>query len=289
MTTRVLCSIFTGFTLLGSPLRASADVTAYSVARTVSDTQDSNAQPTDPEFWAFRALVICDVPNEIVSSSVSFNRPPVLSYDFGQSVPTLYEYSSPFYTSDPSFLLDYPAVTYTITADLGAGPETGDVVLPEDLYCEATPWFTGDTWDRLQAYDVTQAFTVEFNGFTPNPATNVAFIYLSVVEDLSESGAVISVSLNPSETSFEIPANTLIAGTGYSIGLTYLNVLETPNAGFGGNATSGAEFYRSSTAYFTTLPAVAPCCRGDFNNDNQFNTLDIQGFVDALLAGETCP
>ncbi|HWL93708.1 MAG TPA: thrombospondin type 3 repeat-containing protein [Phycisphaerae bacterium] len=30
------------------------------------------------------------------------------------------------------------------------------------------------------------------------------------------------------------------------------------------------------------------CCRGDFNNDQQFNTLDIQGFVDALLAGESC-
>lgn len=32
-----------------------------------------------------------------------------------------------------------------------------------------------------------------------------------------------------------------------------------------------------------------PCCRGDFNNDQQFNALDIQGFVDALIAAESCP
>lgn len=30
-------------------------------------------------------------------------------------------------------------------------------------------------------------------------------------------------------------------------------------------------------------------CQGDFNDDNQFDSLDIQMIVDALLAGETCP
>lgn len=30
-------------------------------------------------------------------------------------------------------------------------------------------------------------------------------------------------------------------------------------------------------------------CQGDFNNDGQFDSLDTQGFVDALLAGQACP
>ncbi len=30
-------------------------------------------------------------------------------------------------------------------------------------------------------------------------------------------------------------------------------------------------------------------CRGDFNNDHSFDSLDIQGFVDALMAGQICP
>lgn len=31
------------------------------------------------------------------------------------------------------------------------------------------------------------------------------------------------------------------------------------------------------------------CCKGDMNNDGQLNALDIQGFVDALINGQTCP
>ncbi len=267
---------------------AQAEITAYAVSRTISDTQTSNAQPTTPDFWGLVALAITDVPNEIVSASVSFTRPPPISYDLAEATPTLHQYYSPFYTDETPFLADYPATTYTLTADRGTGPETGDVFIPEDLYCEAIPYFTGDTYDRLQNYDVSQSFTLNFNGFTPNPGTNVASIHLSVVEDVTPS-PVLSIALNPSDTSFVIPAGTLAAGTSYSIGLSYINVLETPNAGFGGNATSGAEFWRSTTAYFTTLPAVQPCCRGDFNGDGQFNALDIQDIVDALLAGETCP
>ncbi len=31
------------------------------------------------------------------------------------------------------------------------------------------------------------------------------------------------------------------------------------------------------------------CCKGDMNNDGELNALDIQGFVDALINGQTCP
>ncbi len=265
----------------------SADIVSYAASRTVTYTQSSNAQPTTPEFWGFGALVITDVPNEIVSADVSFNRPPVTSYNFYQAIETLHQYFSPFYTGESAFLADYPATIYTVTADIGGGPTTGDVFLPEDLYCADIPHFTGDTYDRLQNYDTTQSFTVDINGFTPNPGTNVAYIIASVV-DHSQPGAVLSITLDPSDTSFEISAGLLSPGTSYSIGISYLNVVDTPNAGFG-SASSGAEFWRSTTAYFTTLEEMTPCCRGDFNNDSEFNALDIQGFVDALLMNETCP
>lgn len=35
--------------------------------------------------------------------------------------------------------------------------------------------------------------------------------------------------------------------------------------------------------------ATPSCCRGDFNEDGEFNTLDIQGFVDGLLSNQSCP
>lgn len=37
------------------------------------------------------------------------------------------------------------------------------------------------------------------------------------------------------------------------------------------------------------LSVQAPSCRGDFNNDDHFDALDIQPIIDALLANETCP
>ena len=44
---------------------------------------------------------------------------------------------------------------------------------------------------------------------------------------------------------------------------------------------------------FSQAAALGVCaaasCKGDFNNDSQFNTLDIQGFVNGLLAGQTWP
>lgn len=43
----------------------------------------------------------------------------------------------------------------------------------------------------------------------------------------------------------------------------------------------------SRPAALCILPA--PPCRGDFNEDNQFDAADIQAIVDALLAGKSCP
>lgn len=276
-----------GFACAAWVAAASAAVTDYAVSRTVSTTQTSNAPPAGPETWHLLALVVTDVPDEVVTATVDFTRPPATSYGLSQAIATLYQYNSAFYPSEAAFLADYPVTSYTLTVDLGAGPATGSVSLPQDLYCADIPYFTGDTYDRLQNYDVSQPFTLNFNGFTINPGTTVGAIQLVVVEDNGPS-AVISVSLDPSETSYEIPAGTLNPASSYSIGLTYFNVLLTPNAGFG-TATSGAEYYRSTTAYFTTRPSTPDCCRGDMNNDNVIDGDDVQGFVDALLAGQPCP
>ena len=50
----------------------------------------------------------------------------------------------------------------------------------------------------------------------------------------------------------------------------------------------------NESATVTSRPATlrlsaAPVCMGDFNLDEVFDAMDIQGFVDALMNGETCP
>src|SRR6185295_8601956 len=147
-------------------------------------------------------------------------------------------------------LADFPETTYTLTVDRGMGLESGDVFVPADLYCPEIPHFTGDTYTRLQGYDASQAFTVTINGFTLAPGTNVGFCNVAVVEE--GVGGVFVAVLEPTDTSFEIPAGTLQPGTNYSISIDYIDVVRTENAGFGA-ATSEAEYFRSTTSYFTTV------------------------------------
>lgn len=50
----------------------------------------------------------------------------------------------------------------------------------------------------------------------------------------------------------------------------------------------GGEF-QGLNSVCTGVACDPPCCRGDFNGDQTLNALDVQGFTDALLLGETCP
>ena len=137
---------------------ASADVFVYGVGRSVTYTQTSVAQPIAPEYWGFSAVVYADVEWEVLSGEVSFDQPPPVSYPLIIAHPNLSSYYSMFYTDEPSHLADYPATTYTLSIDRGGGPESADVYLAADLYCPEVPYFTGDTYDRMQSIDPSVAF-----------------------------------------------------------------------------------------------------------------------------------
>lgn len=237
---------------------AVADVNAYAVGRYVNYTQTSDAQPAAPDVWNLISVVVSDVGGEVQSSNMSVDRPPLATFPLGEAIPTLWYYTSPYYTDYAQFMLDYPASTYTFDADRGMGPESGDVFVPEDWYCAEVPYFTGDTYTRMQNIDVDQPFTATINGFSLNAATPEGATSVVIAED-GQPGSLWSISLEPGETSFDIPANLLQPGRRYTIGLTYLNQLRIPGAGFAGSAISGAEFYRATGAAFTTPSEPLPC------------------------------
>ncbi|CAG0981063.1 hypothetical protein PHYC_01768 [Phycisphaerales bacterium] len=256
----ISCGLIAAALFAASP--AAADVTDYSVGRVASYTQSSSAQPTIPDVWNFTATLVTGIPDEIVSADVSFDVPPPVSYPLGQAISTIYYFSSTLYSDFNAFNSDFPATTYTLNADRGGGPESGTVELPLDLY-PAIPFMTGDTYDRLQSYDASTTFTGTINGFAFTPGTTDGHISIIIAED-NTPGSVLSVSLAPDTTEFEIPANTLLPGRSYSIGIVYLNWVRTENAGFG-TATSGAEYFSSTAAYFTTLSPPPPQCVPEWN------------------------
>ena len=152
--------------------------------------------------------------DEVLAADVSFDVPPPVTYDLDKSTPYICQYLSPFFTSEEAFLTEYPPTTYTLGVDRGAGPETGDVYLEADMYCAEIPTLTGDTYDRLQSCAASEAFHATINGFTPAAGTNQASISVVLVE--AGVGGVFSVSLSPSDTEFEIPAQLILLALGFS-------------------------------------------------------------------------
>jgi hypothetical protein len=223
-----------------------------------------------PESWLFNASLYYSVADEVSSASVSFEVPPEVSHELNQATETFHIYYSSFYGSQTELDAEYPSTTYTFTVERGAGPETAEVFLPTDLYCPEIPFFTGDTYDRLQSYDPALPFDVFFNGFALPPGANVAVTYGAVADEVT--GSVLSVALNPEDTFFQVPAGTLQPGRNYNIGISYLSAAQASSAGFG-NAASNAAFSRGTAVYFTTLSAP-----GDCDGDGDVDLSDYDGF-----------
>ena len=247
----VLLGLLTLMTILRPTTVDAQQVTEYAVGRYVSYTQTSTASPVDPELWTLLGYIVTDVPGSILSAELSFNVPPPVSYPMTVANAFIRQYLGEYFTSEAAFLLAFPETTYTMTADLGAGPVTGNLILAADLYCPQIPAFTGDTFARMQAYDTRLAFSGTVNGFTLAPGTDSGSSTITLIQ-VGQPGALWTANLQPGDTEFNIPAALLLPGTLYNIGISYFNVASTPNGGFTA-ATSGAEFYRGTTATFTTL------------------------------------
>jgi hypothetical protein len=274
MRTRTVIGTLMTIGLLPATLQAA--INSYAGAKSVYYTQTSIAPPAGADIWFFSAWITYDIPYEVLSATVAFDRPPVVTYDMYEAATIEFLYGSPEYTTEYDLDLDYPATTYTITIDRGAGPESGDVFLPPGGYCPETPYFTGDTYARLQTYDPSQAFDGDVNGFTLAPGTTYGQTEVTIVED--GVGPVWIAILNPDQTQFEVPAGLLQPQTNYTVGVGYTNFVEILNAGFG-TAESNAVYTRATDAHFTTAASTR---RGDCNCDGAVNVFDIDPFVLAL-------
>jgi hypothetical protein len=257
-------------------------VTEYGVARYVGYSQTSDDPPSTPESWTLIAIVVTDTPDAMLSASVSFDVPPPVSFEMNVANAYIRQYLGSYFPDEAAFLLAYPETTYTVTVDLGAGPVSGDVFVPADLYCPEIPALTGDTFDRLQAHDTSRAFDGTINGFTLAPGTSEGSSTVTVIQ-IGEPTTAWSANLQPGDTEFQIPAGVLLPGTNYSIGISYFNVALTSNAGFGA-ATARTEYFRGTGALFATLP-FPPACAADFNADGAVNSQDFFDFLAAFFAG----
>jgi hypothetical protein len=174
-----------------------------------------------------------------------------------------FNFNSTFASSASTLQSQYPLGTYAITATNGSTSTTATINYAANYLTSATPYISN--YSNLAGLNPTQAFTVNYNGFSPNPglaqaatapgsSTN-AYIFLTVY-DATTGQAVFSDEFQPStDTSAIIAANTLSADTAYNYELDYsdrLNILDTAS----GNFTTQGFDVRTDGSFTTGVGAV---------------------------------
>jgi hypothetical protein len=248
--------VFVSLALVARETIVRADVTNYSIFKVANYQQIDSTQPTEvnsPEAYYFGSQLFASDYGEIITNAV-MTAPDSVAYTMsGNPVPTAYYYNSPYYAEKTNFDTDYPNGTYEF--DVNDSSDYGFLTIPtEDLYTTSIPYFTGDTWCRLQHVDARRPLKLCWNSFIPNPDATSAFIFVRILDPFNNY-AYTTNFLPSDETNVCIPCDTLSAGTTYTIQLLFSDRADDVNYGFNDDAPATSGF---DVLTFTSLVTIDP-------------------------------
>lgn len=227
-------------------------ITGYIIDNT-SYSQTSNSAPTAPFGYFFTMGAFFSTGGDFTSGSASYPGP-----GSPQSLPlytlTELQYQTGYYSSLSALHADYPFGTYSITASGPAGTQTAKIAYSADYFETSVPYLTN--YNSLSGLNPAANFTVDYEPFTPNPATNLAYTFFTVYD--ASTGAIVFSNdfQSPTSTSTLIPADTLAPDTAYDFELNFDNRI----AGF--NSTDGTFIQQlfdvRTDGSFTTGAALVP-------------------------------
>ncbi|GCL52601.1 hypothetical protein NIES3804_41950 [Microcystis aeruginosa NIES-3804] len=241
--------------LLGATaLPSQAVVTSFGLSQSADYVQTSDAQPVSGSFSFFSSITYTDLTdlsvgevfyNDVQSSFLLGEPLPSVS---GFFVGALFDYSTR--AELEAVFPDGTDYIYTISGGtLGTQAAVLDPLVSARRFVDDVPFLTGTTYSQLQGLDPSQPFTVNFNGTSFDSIPEVFnFKSFSIFNDASFESSFF-VSLDPSDTSTLLPANTLAPNTSYSFSLGYARST-FGTAGFDGNA--GFDGANSFGVSFTT-------------------------------------
>jgi hypothetical protein len=147
--------------------------------RNVVYDQTSGAVPTTPSFYFVNLEAFMQNATDFTSASVTYPGP-------GSPAALPSETSTKFgigptFATQSDMNAAYPFGAYTFTASGGTvGFESASLDYTQDAFTSDIPSLTAATFNALQGMNVNQAFTFNFNSFTPNLNADGGAIFLTV-------------------------------------------------------------------------------------------------------------
>lgn len=207
-----------GIALAVTMAPALADTITGNVGNNTAYNQTSNSAPTTASGYFFGMYADFSTPGDFTSGTATYPGPDS-PQGLSPAGDTRLLYQTGYYSSLALLHADYPFGTYTINATGPAGNQTANIDYSADYFTSDVPYITN--FSSLAGSNPAQTFTFYFPAYTPNPATDTAFIFLTISD---ASGGVYSADfLPPNSTSVTLPANTLLAYTDYTFELNYSN------------------------------------------------------------------
>ncbi len=145
----------------------------------------------------------------------------------------------------------FPAGTYSGVIGPG-GPELPTVALPADYAPPASPAFTN--YAATQGFDPHRPFTFTFN---PSGGSALDSTVFSVVDNAT-GGTVVAETLDPAETQFVLPADTLATGRSYTATVYFVESADIEFTSSGGYIHVGqADLDAATSVVLTPVPDPA--------------------------------
>lgn len=190
--------------------------------------QNSASAPTTPAGYFFSIGGDFNSPGDFDGGSATYpgpGSPQALSLMGSPATATSVGYQTGYYASLGAMQSDYPFGTYTITMTNSStsNSETGSISYTANDWTSDVPALIASTYNGLQGLNPNQGFTVDFNSWTPNAATNYAASFFTIWNATTGAEVYGAEFLPDSTTSTYIPAGTLMSDTGYDFELDFSN------------------------------------------------------------------
>ena len=236
-----------------------AQVYTYNIFKVAVYHQTDSTQPLmvdSPDAYYLGAQLNADTNYDIITNAV-ITGPDSTEYPMtGNPVPTYFTYNSYYYPDLASLDADYPSGDYVFSVNDGS--DYGLLSEPADeLFTDTTPYFTGDTWSRLQSVNPNKPLVLYWNDFEPDPDSTSAYIFVRILDPFYNY-AYTTNFLASDLTEVCIPACTLAAGTQYTIQLLFSDRADGLNYGFYNGAPATAGF--DVLTYTSLVTGGPPLC-----------------------------